>query len=226
VTTPDPGPSRTAHHGRRPRPGAPAGPEEVRRALLDAAEDLFARRRIDSVTLREIAGHAHVQLSLISRYIGTRAQLVDAVFDDLTHAMAVEVLEHPDDPIGFEHDPAMGRWTPMLAYRAIAGEDVSGVTEFNPVQAIADVVEHDYGLDPDTARLRGAQVVASALGWRLFEKYLVAAGGLEHQPVQVLRDQLAEMHHQVAAMPAPAAATDAPAETARTGRSATRARSR
>jgi TetR/AcrR family transcriptional regulator, repressor for neighboring sulfatase len=225
VTTGDPAPATRVHHGRRPRPGAPAGPDEVRRAVLDAAGELFAHRRVDNVTLREIAGRAHVQLSLISRYIGTRAELVDAVLDDLTHAMAVEILEHPDDPISFERDPAMGRWTPMLAYRAIAGEDLSRVTEFNPVQAIAEVAEHEYGLDPDSARLRGAQVVASALGWRLFEKYLVAAGGLEHQPVQALRDQLTEMHHQVAAMPASAPAPDAPPAPSRSGRSATRRRS-
>ena len=65
--------------GPRRRGGSPAGPQAVRRAVLDAAADLFARRDVEGVSLRDIAAAADVQLALIGRYIGTRAELIDAV---------------------------------------------------------------------------------------------------------------------------------------------------
>ena len=48
------------HHAPGPRrePGAPVGPEEVRRAVLEAAAVLFAERGVDAVSLRDIAAAA------------------------------------------------------------------------------------------------------------------------------------------------------------------------
>jgi AcrR family transcriptional regulator len=190
--------------GPRPRGGGPAGPDEVRRAVLDAAADLFARCRVDNVSLRQIPAAAGVQLSLISRYIGTREQLIDTVLADLTRAVATQVLDHPTEQISFERDSTTGRWTRLLAYRALAGENLAASIEFNPVRAVADMAQHEYGLDPAAAQLRGTQVVASALGWRLFEEYLVgAADGLADEPVDVLRDELTRLHRRMAATPYP-----------------------
>jgi TetR/AcrR family transcriptional regulator, repressor for neighboring sulfatase len=199
-----------SHPGPHPRHGGPEGPDEVRRAVLDAAADLFARRRVDNVTLRDIAAQAHVQVSLIGRYVGTRAELIDAVLDDLTQQVAVEVVDRPTELPSFERDSALGRWAPLLAYRALAGDDLSPVAECNPVQVVAAVLERDYGLEASAARVRAAQVVASALGWRLFERYLVAAGGLEDRPVQELRDQLAALHVEMARRPAPTRPASSP----------------
>ncbi len=101
----------TRRPGPAPRAGRPAGPDEVRRAVLDAAADLFARHRVDKVSLRQIADTANVQLSLISRYVGSREDLINAVLDDLSRAVAVDVLAHPTEQISFDRDSAMGRWT-------------------------------------------------------------------------------------------------------------------
>ncbi len=176
--------------GPRPRRGRPAGPADVRRAVLDAAADLFARHRVDNVSLRQIAEAAGVQLSLIDRYVGCREDLIVAVLDELSRAVTADVLARPTEQISFERDSAMGRWTRVLAYRALAGEHAAGDVVLNPVRAIAEVSEHEYGLDPASARIRGAQVVASALGWRLFEDFLVEAGGLGDEPREALRDEL------------------------------------
>jgi len=193
--------------GRRPGPsrrgGRPVGPDEVRRAVLDAAAQLFARNRVDNVSLRQIARAADVALSLISRYIGSREDLINAVLDDLSRTVAADVLARPTQQISFDRDSPMGRWTSVLAYRALAGEDLASSVEYNPVRAIAEVAEHEYGLDPVSARLRGAQVVASALGWRLFEGYLLEAGGLQDEPVEALRDELTGLHRRMAATPVP-----------------------
>ncbi len=194
--------SATRRPGPRPRRGRPAGPDEVRRAVLDAAADLFARHRVDNVSLRQIAEAADVALSLISRYIGNREDLIDAVLDDLSRAVAADVLARPTAQISIEPDSPMGRWTRVLAYRSLAGGDVTSSIEFNPVRAIAEVAEHEYGLDAVSARLRGAQVVASALGWGLFEDFLVEAGGLG-EPIEMLRHELAGLHRRMAATPFP-----------------------
>jgi TetR/AcrR family transcriptional regulator, repressor for neighboring sulfatase len=180
--------------------------------VLDAAADLFARHRVDNVSLRQIADAAKVQVSLISRYVGSREDLINAVLDDLGRTVAADVVARPTEQISFERDSAMGRWTRVLAHRALAGEDVASRVEFNPVRAIAEVAEHEYGLDSLSARLRGAQVVASALGWRLFEDFLIEAGGLTDEPVETLRDELTGLHRRMAATPFPS-----PADPARRG---------
>jgi TetR/AcrR family transcriptional regulator, regulator of cefoperazone and chloramphenicol sensitivity len=48
--------------------------------VLDAAAALFAQRGVDAVSLRDIAAAADVHVSLISRYVGPRDELVAEVF--------------------------------------------------------------------------------------------------------------------------------------------------
>lgn len=187
---------------RRPR-GAPVGPDEVRRAVIEAAAELFAGRGVPQVALRDVADAANVQLSLIARYIGSRDELIHAVFDDLTLALAQEVIDRPLEQISFERDSVMGRWTIMLTYFAVADPDHLPITApFNPMLALAQVIMDNYGQDERTARLRGAQIVASALGWRLFERYLIEAGQLDLEP-ELLRDELTSMHRRLGATPWP-----------------------
>jgi AcrR family transcriptional regulator len=60
------------HGGRRRGPrretGAPVGPDEVRRAVLDAAGSLFAEQGVDRVSLRDIAAAADVHPTLRRSY--------------------------------------------------------------------------------------------------------------------------------------------------------------
>ncbi len=189
--------------GPRRRRGAPVGPDEVRRAVLDAAADLFARKGVAVVTLREIATAADVQLALISRYIGNRRQLVQAVFDDLTESLAQEVVDRPLEQISFERDSVMGRWTIMLTHFAVTQPDELPMSaSFNPMLALAQVIEDNYDLDERAAQLRGAQIVASALGWRIFEGYLIRGGEVDIER-DVLRDELTAMHRRLGATPWP-----------------------
>lgn len=194
---------RTSRPGpRRPR-GFPAGPDEVRRAILDAAADLFSQRGVTRVSLRDIATAADVQLALIARYVGNRAELIRAVFDDLTEQLAKDVVERPLEQMGFERDTVMGRWTILLTYYAVAEPDELPISEaFNPIEALAQVIVENYGSDERAARLRGAQIVASALGWRIFERYLIDAGHLEIDQ-ETLRDELTAMHRRLGAQPWP-----------------------
>ncbi|MCB1261014.1 MAG: TetR family transcriptional regulator, partial [Acidimicrobiales bacterium] len=61
-----------SHPGPRRPAGAPVGPDAVRRAVLDAAAELFGHHGVQATSLRDIAAAADVQLALIARYVGTR----------------------------------------------------------------------------------------------------------------------------------------------------------
>ena len=188
--------------GPRRAPGAPVGPDAVRRAVLDAAADLFARQGVEAVSLRDIATAADVQLALIARYVGTRAELIDAVFRDLSSKLAQELLDRPLEQPTFERDSTMGRWTILVSHLVISGVDPERLEgAFNPVQALAQVLEESYGLEPFDARIRGAQIAAHALGWRLFEPYLVRAGDLQSIPIETLRDEYTALNRRIGATP-------------------------
>ena len=171
--------------------------------MFEAAADLFALHGIDAVSLRDVAAKADVQLALISRYVGTREQLVLAVFDYLSDQVARAVVENPLSGQGFEPDTVMGKWVRVAGALVIAGRPVGASARFNPVQAMAATLEEGYGLDPRAARLRAAQIVATALGWRIFEAYLIDAGGLGDVPLETLRDELARSARRLGATPWP-----------------------
>ena len=171
--------------------------------MLDAAASLFAVRGVDAVSLRDIAVAADIHLALIGRYIGTREELELAVFDDLSAQIAAAVTEHPLAGQGFDADTVMGKWTRIASALLIRGRPLAGRAGFNPVIAMAETLVDGYGLDVEAARLRAAQIVAAALGWRIFEEYLVGAGKLEAVPLETLRDELARSARRLGATPWP-----------------------
>ncbi|HEX6953660.1 MAG TPA: helix-turn-helix domain-containing protein [Agromyces sp.] len=194
---------RSGVRGPRRAEGAPVGPDQVRRALLDAGADLFVRRGLHRVSLRDVAEAADVHPNLIRRYIGTRDELVLAVFDDLSSQLAGLLLENPLAGQGHGPDTVTGRWARLLDQLLLDGRDVAGRGGFNPVLALARTLEEGYGLGPEAARLRAAQIGALALGWRVFEPYLVAAGGLGEVPLETLHEELARTNRRIGATPWP-----------------------
>lgn len=189
--------------GPRRSEGLPSGPDEVRKAVLDAAAALFARYGVSEVTFRDIAREAQVNLGLLNRYIGTRDELIRAVFEDLTAKLVEEIETSPTEPRGFEPDSTMGRWTRVLTYLVIDDPDAAVRIGSAPVEHLTSAVERVYGRDHDAASLRVAQVMASALGWRLFEEYLVAAAGLDDIPIEELRLELTRTHRRLGEVPYP-----------------------
>ena len=192
---------------RRPGPrrpvGLPSGPDEVRRAVLDAAGLLFAKRGIERVTLREIAEAADVHAALIRRYIGHREDLLRAVFDDLSDQVASVLADNPLSGLPFGPDALVTRWARVASAMVVSGRSLAGTDQFNPVQILADTLVDAYGADPLTARLRAAQVVAAAVGWRIFEDYLIGAGQLGEVPIEELRTEVTRSARRLAATPWP-----------------------
>ena len=171
--------------------------------MLDAAGTLFAQHGVDRVSLRDIAAAADVHVALIGRYIGSRDELVSAVFDDLSDQLAAAVLDRPLSAQGFDPDTVMGKWARVAGALAVDGDLPVGRGAFNPVMAMADTLATSYGLDAEAARLRAAQIVAAALGWRVFEEYLVAAGELRDIPRETLREELIRSARRLGATPWP-----------------------
>jgi len=207
--TPSEDPQNRRPGPKRP-PGSPSGRDQVRRAALDAAASLFAERGIDRVSVREIADRANVHVALIRRYIGNREELVLKVFDDLSIQLAALIAEHPLS--GQPHGPetVMGKWVRLASSLVISGRPLLANDEFNPVHAMARTIMDAYGLDQRAAHLRAAQIVAAALGWRIFEDYLVEAGELCEVPIETLRDELARSARRLGATPWPSPPDPAP----------------
>ena len=155
------------------------------------------------MSLRDIAAAADVHLSLIGRYIGSRDDLVAAVFRHVSDQLALAVEENPLSGQGFSADTVMGKWVRIAAALVISGRSLESRPDFNPVVAMAETLMAGYGLAAEAARVRAAQIVAAALGWRIFEDYLVQAGGLDAIPLVTLRDELAQSARRLGATPWP-----------------------
>ena len=186
--------------------------------MLDAAAALFALHGVDAVSLRDIAAAADVNLSLIGRYIGRRDELVAEVFGHVSDQLAQAVEENPLSGQGFSPGTVMGKWVRIAAALVISGRSLESRPDFNPVVAMAETLMAGYGLAGEAARLRAAQIVAAALGWRIFEDYLVQAGGLEAIPLATLRDELARSARRLGATPWPSPPDPQPARAEPTGR--------
>ncbi len=171
--------------------------------MLEAAATLFAWRGVDAVSLRDIAAEAGVHLALIRRYVGRRDDVVVAVFDHVSVQLATAVAENPLAGQGFSPDTVMGRWVRIAASLAISGRALETRPDFNPVVAMAETLMAGYGMDAQAARVRAAQIVATALGWRIFEDYLVTAGGLDAIPLTTLREELVHSARRLGATPWP-----------------------
>ena len=115
-----------------------------------------------------------------------------AVFRHVSGQLARAVEENPLSGQGFSADTVMGKWVRIAAALVISGRSLDSSRDFNPVvAAMAETLVAGYGLADEAARLRAAQIVAAALGWRIFEAYLVEAGDLGDVPLETLRDDFA-----------------------------------
>ena len=75
----------------------------TRRAILDAAAELFGARGVDAVSLDEIAAAVGVRKQTVLYWFATKDELVDAVFGDavaqLGAAIEAAVRAAPDEPL-------------------------------------------------------------------------------------------------------------------------------
>lgn len=194
---------RRKRPGPRRAEGMPTGPIEVRRAVIDAAAQLFCRDGVAEVTLRDVAQRARVNLGLISRYVGSRDDLVRATFADLSDKLTAEVRADPTAARGFESDSVMVCWTRILSHLVVVDPETAVELGRAPMEDLVAAAQDVYGQSEPAARLRVAQLMGSAMGWRLFEPFLMEAAGLDPDSIDDIRAELLGVHRRLAAQPLP-----------------------
>ena len=80
------------------RARARATREETTAHILDAAEELFATRNPNEVTVREVAERAGVSHALVHQYVGTKEELLNAVIQRVATDRAATVKRSPTLP--------------------------------------------------------------------------------------------------------------------------------
>lgn len=150
----------------------PRGREEVRSALLESAQQLLARDGL-SVTLRQIAAHAGVNLGLVHHYIGNRADLVSAVIErnlDRGHALLPEAADAHEALasmflLGIKHPEHTALAARLVLDGAGDSLDAQRATVLDAVRVAGD---HADGEVPSPAAQ--ALAIAATYGWALFSR--------------------------------------------------------
>ncbi len=156
---------------------------------MDAAVALFAARGITTVSVRQVAATAGVNPGLVSRYVGTKDDLVRAA---LARAGA-EAARQPDRP--FDPDPhhqpldLVGAYARILAHLSVEGYDLSElVVTFPLTTQIVDRLVAE-GLDPHEAGLRAVCSLALA-SWRLLSPLVSLAAELDAGDVEAMDEEV------------------------------------
>jgi AcrR family transcriptional regulator len=195
-------------------------PEEARREILDAAEQLFAEFHPDALGLKAVARAAGVSHALVTHYFGTYAGLVDAVIERRQTAFRDEMVRRiqatPDVVASATDlfaalftalgDPVQVRlWLWALATERPAAADLFAIRGQGLARVsaqLAAAVGALRGVPPETVRpdieVTLLTAVSAAWGYSLGKRALVGALGREPSPAldaavqTTLRDMVIE----------------------------------
>jgi len=176
-----------------PKKPAARGREAATAAILVAAQEQFAARGYDAVSVRAIAERAGVSHALVHRYLGRKRDIYRTV---LTRNENVILAAAPDDPDllsttglmmrhGLNEGPSHVRLLVSSALRGVPYDRTSG--RFAATERLIELAERaaasaspaeqaEKDLDP---RLVVACVVALFLGWGATSDWLLQATGLK-----------------------------------------------
>lgn len=148
-------------------------------ALLDAARRLAGQRPARPFGVREVARAAGVNHSLVYRYYGSLEGLLDEATAD-RDAMTLRLLDDrgTDGIVTAVFDLVLEQ--PFVATRlaevSLGSNDEGWSQQGNLVRRIRDrVAELHNEMSPDDVSARTVSLVASAFGYVLYEKFLVAS---------------------------------------------------
>jgi len=158
---------------------SPRGSESVRRALIEAAADLFAEKGLRGVSVREIGAKAGVHYTLIHRHFGSREELLKAAFDHIAQDLDSTVMEKNGDEEAIAKAICDLANHPKLWRMMVHGfleQDISAFASpdrgafrkmVDGLRGMQERGEIDPDLDTDLVVLMG---LSTALGWLLLEK--------------------------------------------------------
>jgi len=182
----------------------PSGRETTIAAILDAAEELFAGRGYDAVSVREIAERAGVSHALVHRYLGSKAEMYRVILESNARAMLAAAPDNPDllataslmlrDGLA-EHS----RYLRLVMHSAVRGVPTGWPAgTFGATERMVELAERaaastppvgsaDRGLDP---RLAVAFMVALVVGWNALGPLLLARTGIDDMDEDAIIDEL------------------------------------
>ena len=171
--------------------------QEIVGSLLDAAEPLIAERGTHGFSLRDVAQRAGLQHSLISRHIGKKRDLIDAVYRRVQQRIGQRIqcttqLAEVLDAIA--SDPMEAR---LLVHMALERSSVALATIFASFNtALPQIVEAQArgqivkNLPPEVIH---TLIMAFGLGWLLIEPSLPGLMKRHQQNASELRKWVADL---------------------------------
>lgn len=182
----------------------PGGREATIAAILDAAEELFAARGYDAVSVREIAEGAGVSHALVHRYLGSKADIYRGILESNARGMLAAA---PDDPDLLSTASRMlrdgltvhRRYLRLVMHSAVHGVPTGWPSgTFGATERMVELAERaaasvspgestDDSLDP---RLAVAFMVALTVGWNALGPLLLARTGIDDIDEDAIVDEL------------------------------------
>ena len=159
--------------------GTPKGREEIRAAVLDAADELFASRRPSLVSIREIAARAGVNHALVHRHFDTKESLVREAIAraDVRLARGWEQLRDATDVAEFilRNQERYGQALLMLEGSVMDG-DTAGASSLL-IDGLSERLT-TQGSTETEAETAAITAVSLLLGWATYGRWLSAAAQL------------------------------------------------
>ena len=155
-------------------------------AILQAAWQRFASAGPDGTSIRDVAGDAGCNHTLVARYFGSKTGLIEAVgrrLDDRIDGAVHQARSHGDAVLGLLTAARRDRASVQLLVRSGLGElGAAASPAARHVDAVLSGID-GHG-DPHEPRLRWCTYGAASLvlGWLTYEAFVVAATGLEGVP--------------------------------------------
>lgn len=179
--------------------------EQTIERILDAAEELFADRAPDAVTVRDVAARAGVTHALIHNYIGSKEDLLTAALQRMKPSRRRVIVESPDlrhALVALIPDVIDTRLhSRMMVRSAMDGVEYVSLRErIGNAGALIDLAHASMesseagprcsGIDP---RIVVASVIAYAYGWVALESWLLPMCDLEDVDREELVDQIVDI---------------------------------
>lgn len=158
------------------------------RALEESALRLVAERGPSSVSLREIAEDAGVNFGLVYQYLGTKSQVVHAVYQHSSARAAAELeradnLQDAVDALLRRGDGSAAR---LVAWSALEDTEVANPAYWSSpaLKVLAGLARKDASsrgrdLPHEEGQVFAALMMVIATGWRLLGPAALAAADLD-----------------------------------------------
>jgi len=162
----------------------PRGRDEIRFALIQAANELFGEKGPDAVSVRDVAKRAEVNHALLHRHFGSKEQLLrDVMAEHAANFRSRSALA--DDPAEsmsqmFQlliEQPAFVR---IVAHLLLSGHQAEEfVTKEGGLALLTELTLAQSDFDDTEAKLSAAMTAALCMGWALFESFVLNGVGFD-----------------------------------------------